>query len=151
MEEALARARRHTRAAVAEGLLAARALLDATSLTLSGRPAEDERALGLIARGMEDLAARLSNADEGVPSAVVDAILDALDAEIARWEQRATNDSDARAVLRAFLGVREILWEFGLRRSGKAAPRSRPTPTGEPRRDPEPVRPARVRRVEVQG
>ena len=48
-------------------------------------------------------------------------MLDALDAEIARWETKARQDADARAVLRAFLGVRELLWELGMRPSAPAA------------------------------
>ncbi|MDZ7632890.1 MAG: hypothetical protein U5K74_16510 [Gemmatimonadaceae bacterium] len=35
-------------------------------------------------------------------------------------EMRARHDPEARAVLRAFLGVREILWEFGLRPRAEA-------------------------------
>jgi hypothetical protein len=42
-------------------------------------------------------------------------IAEALDAEVARWQARAESDPEARAVLRAFLGLRELLWEFGIR------------------------------------
>jgi hypothetical protein len=77
------------------------------------------------------------------------AIAEALDAEIARWELRAQDDADARAVLRAFLGMRELLWEFGVRRSQAGGP---------PREDeaihrPAPARRARprVQRVRVEG
>ena len=42
-------------------------------------------------------------------------LAEALDLEIERWERRAREDPDARAVLRAFLGVRELLWELGIR------------------------------------
>jgi hypothetical protein len=49
---------------------------------------------------------------------LLDSIADALDAEIVRWEQLAADDLEARSVLRAFLGLRELLWEFGVRRSG---------------------------------
>ncbi|MGH7286571.1 MAG: hypothetical protein ACREI8_00945, partial [Myxococcota bacterium] len=63
---------------------------------------------------------------------------------IARWEERARQDGEARAVLRAFLGVRELLWEFGIRRPDEpAAPRAerRAAKRGGPR----------VQRVRVQG
>ena len=62
--------------------------------------------------------------------------------EIERWEARSARDPDARAVLRAFLGLRELLWELGLRSDAKAEPES-----GN-RRD-SPPRPARkARRVQ---
>jgi len=71
----------------------------------------------------------------------------ALDAEIARWEKRAAADGDARAVLRAFLGLRELLWEVGVR--------PRPEPAAPPAargRKAGPDRPqGRVQRVHVEG
>ena len=51
-------------------------------------------------------------------------MVEALDAEIARWEERAKTDDDARAMLRAYLGLREILWELGVRPESARGKRS---------------------------
>jgi hypothetical protein len=126
--EALARAREHGRAAVAEALAALRALLDAAALAGTGVPAADHRGLAAAARWLDGLDARA-----GSPSLLV-SVAEALDAEIARWEERAQDDPDARAVLRAFLGLRELLWEFGLRPPARARPRRREAePAARPR------------------
>jgi hypothetical protein len=146
VEEALTRAADHGRRAAAEALLAARALLDALSLALHGSPSEERRILGLAGRALDDLSATLA----GGPGAesVLDAVAGALDAEIARWEARSRDDADARAVLRAYLGLREILWELGVRPAdgaptdGAGADAARGGRSG-PRR--------RVQRVPVQG
>jgi hypothetical protein len=147
-EQALARARSHARTALAEVLRAVEALLDAVSLVAGGEPAERRRFLGPLARTLEGLAADLEGAAREGSRPLLHAVAEALDAEIARWEIRARDDSDARAVLRAFLGVRELLWEFGVRRpesgphGGSAGARPRPRPR--------PARP-RVQRVHVEG
>jgi hypothetical protein len=147
VEQALAESLQHARQAIAEGLLAARSLLDAASIAINGKPAILEAGetrgatdlrlvIATLARGLDELidAARSSDAD--LPQPVVDAILGALDTEILRWEQRSRTDPDARAVLRAFLGLREILWELGLRgRDGEDQQESR-------RKDPAEDRPA---------
>jgi hypothetical protein len=170
VEEALERARRHGRAATAEAIAAVRALLDAASLGVSGEPSESHAGLASLARGLDELAASFASESSDRSSPMVEAILDALDSEIRRWEARSAGDMEARAVLRAFLGVREILWEFGLRRGeagGAEPPRQHSAETGEPtpRRgasqagksrmhaDPKPPRRSRrrVQRVEVQG
>jgi len=116
--EALERARQHARAAVAEALYALHALFDAASLATTGVPAEAQRGLASLARTLEDVAGAFG-AGEGASLLV--AVVDALDAEITRWEERAAHDPDARAVLRAYLGVRELLWELGVRRPPSAA------------------------------
>ena len=110
---ALSRARRHARNSVSEGILAVRALLDAVAL-LQGVPAESNRALEGVAHWLERLAEGIAP-DAASDAALTRALAEALDAEIARWERRAQEDGDARAVLRAFLGVRELLWELGVR------------------------------------
>lgn len=120
-EEALASAAQHARAALAEALAAVHALLDAASLAASGEPAATRRLLGPLARALEGLAADLDRAGRERSLPLLAAIAEALDAEIARWELRAQEDADARAVLRAFLGMRELLWEFGVRRSEAGA------------------------------
>ena len=121
---ALARARRHAKNAVGEALEAVRALLDAASLATSGAPAASSPLFasvdGWIARASRGL-----SADGGLSDGLAAEIAAALEHEIARWEQRAKSDDDARPVLRAFLGLREVLWELGVR-----APRSS---AGEPR------------------
>jgi hypothetical protein len=130
--EALARARAHGRAALAETLAALQALLDAAALGASGVPAAEHRGLAAAARWLEGLADGLA-ARGGSPSLLV-SVAEALDAEIARWEERARDDPDARAVLRAFLGLRELLWEFGLRPPARARPRrSEAEPAARPR------------------
>jgi hypothetical protein len=122
-EEALARARRHARCALSEAVAAAHALLDAAALATNGAPARSTRALAPIARLLDGVEQGLAP-DSGAASApLLNAFAEALDAEIARWEARSRDDAEARAVLRAFLGVRELLWELGLRRRD-AAPES---------------------------
>ncbi len=125
VEEALALALRHGRNAIAEAILAGRALLDAAALGLTGHPVTSEgdaapandavRALARAVEGLETLATRLRADDPEATQRLVDALLAALETEIERWEGRAHSDPDARAVLRAFLGLRELLWELGLR------------------------------------
>ena len=115
--EALARARRHTHSAIAEALAAIRALLDASSLALTGEASAANAILGPLARILEGLRAEFDGvAATGEAAALLRSIAEALDAEIARWQARAESDPEARAVLRAFLGLRELLWEFGIRR-----------------------------------
>ncbi len=133
VEEALARARRHARAAVGEGLEAVRALLEAAALATPGVPTGAQRLLSLASDALQELAATLG-AEDRVTQA-------ALDAEIARWEARARDDTEARAVLRAFLGLRELLWELGVRPEGGA--RARGAKRARARR--------KVERVPVQG
>jgi len=115
--EALAHAREHARAAASEAIAALRALLDAVSLGASGKPCEAHAGMATLAKSLDEVSASLAGETDVRSSAMVEAILDALDEEIRRWEVRSVGDVEARAVLRAFLGVREILWEFGLCRS----------------------------------
>lgn len=143
VEEALTRARRHSRAALSEALAAAQALLDAASLGTRGEPAGTHRALGSLSRALEQASRQLSEDTGRLAGPVVEAILDALDSEILRWEERSAEDTEARAVLRAFLGLREILWEFGLRRddapaSARSDARARASTRTRSRRDQEP-------------
>ena len=116
--EALERARAHARSAAAEALASLHALLDAAALAASGQPSEFHGLLGPLAKLLEGLAERLGHEGEPVGAPILVAVTEALDAEIARWEDRAREDPEARAVLRAFLGLREVLWEFGVRRGG---------------------------------
>jgi hypothetical protein len=115
VSEALARARWHVRAAIAEALLALRALLDALSCATHGGPAGARQVLTRAAASLDMLSDALASGDRIAEPALVHALADALDAEIVRWETRARDDEEARAVLRAFLGLRELLWELGVR------------------------------------
>ena len=138
VQEALVRARRHARASLAEAVAAVRALLDAAALATAGVPSDEQRRLSGLAATLDALAAQLApdGAGEGPP--LLAAVYEALDDEIERWEERSREDADARPVLRAFLGLREILWELGVR----------PTQPGAPA---EPPRGARVQRVPVES
>ncbi len=141
LNEALARARRHAKSAVAEALEAARALLDAASLAASGAPAAENALFDSIDRWFAR-ASRGWAAEGGLSDGLGAEIAAALEQEIARWEQRAKSDDDARPVLRAFLGLREVLWELGVRApcGGAGAAPSEDAPG-----------PRRVQRVAVQG
>ncbi len=147
VEAALARARDHARNAVAEGIEAGRALLDAASLATSGARAAEHPTFASADRWLHRASHAIAT-QTGEASALLDAIAQALDAEIERWEARAARDPEARAVLRAFLGVRELLWELGVRRD----PKSPPVPRKEPRkRSDRKVRRRNVTRVPVEG
>jgi hypothetical protein len=158
VKAALEACARHGRNALSEALLAARALLDAISLGMTGAPAShaqhpDEasdlrRGLAGIAEAIDLVAASIAGgpADAGLPLA--DVIGAALDQEIRRWEDRSRIDPEARAVLRAFLGLREVLWELGLRPTEAASPTTRHGPTSAAKT--RPARPQRVRRIVVE-
>jgi hypothetical protein len=137
LEEALARAARHGRSAAAEALAAGRALVEAAALASTGRPVANDGGLGLILRTLDELGASLSAGLEAPAGVLLRSVLEGLDAEIARWESRAADDPEARAVLRAYLGLREILWELGVRPDAEAKPKRRPK--------------GRVQRVPVEG
>ena len=130
-EEALQRAAGHARRACAEALEAVRALLDAASLGLTGQTAEKHAAFAMFSEFLGDLSGRIAVKETDI----VPLILDALGQEISRWEARSKDDPEARSVLRAFLGLREILWEFGIQGSGKADE----PPGQEPRRQSQPA------------
>jgi hypothetical protein len=157
--EALVRAARHARLAAAEALAAWRALVDAGALLATGGPSARVRGLGGLSRAALEVEAALRGGTGAGGEALVRALAEALDTEIARWEARSAEDPDARAVLRAFLGLRELLWEIGVRVPAEAA--EAPDPAGA-RVRPEPRRPgvaaprarrrgARVERVPVEG
>ena len=154
--EALARARQHARSSASEAVSALRALLDAAALATSGLPSDANRLLAPLAQLLEGLARALAPDSDAVSAPLLTALADALDAEIARWEARARDDAEARAVLRAFLGVRELLWELGLRRRESPQPEPGDAPgSSGPAQRPNPARPVRrrprVQRIPVQG
>jgi len=154
--EALERARAHARSAAGEALASLHALLDAASLAASGRPSEFHGLLGPLAKLLEGLAERLGHQGEPIGAPILEAVTEALDAEIARWEDRAQEDPEARAVLRAFLGLREVLWEFGVRRGGQngggPGDEAEPSAAGpRARRSVRHSRQPRVQRVPIEG
>jgi hypothetical protein len=149
--EALGRARRHGRRAAAEAIDALHALLEAATLGATDRPPAEDGARAPLFALLAGLAAALRDDAEEPTAPSWSALADAVDAEIARWEERARDDPDARQVLRAFLGLREMLWEFGLRsRAGGGDPRSEPARPAASR-PPAAAGPPRVQRVRVQG
>lgn len=119
--EALLRARQHAKRGVSEVILAVRALLDAAALSLGRQPAHSHALFAPLSQVLDEWSVRLGRSDDDVGVL----ILDALESEIARWESRSQEDEEARSVLRAFLGLREFLWELGIRPTaspGDAAP-----------------------------
>ena len=144
VEEALRRAAVHARTAVAETIAALRALLDAVALVATNGPAKSSDGLASLARIHDEHEEQIAPTNETTrpaSAALLSALAEALDEEIARWEQRARRDPEARAVLRAFLGLRELLWEMGVRPEQQTPP--------EPARDAD--EPPRVQRVQVHG
>jgi len=111
------RAHSHAQLALSETVAVVRALLDILSLVVTGVPAARNQNLRELAQLLDQFSSSLAASAASPPSQM---LLDALDAQIARWERRSKNDPDARAVLRAFLGLREILWESGFRSSPEA-------------------------------
>ena len=119
LDEALARARRHGRKAALETVSALRAVTEAAALATKGEPTSAHRLRGQLWRVLEEVGSTLARASDRV--GLLDGATLALDAEIARWEARSKRDPEARAVLRTFLGLREILWELGLRQKTRTA------------------------------
>ncbi len=140
--EALARARQHGRKAATEALAAVQALLDAGALAGMGVPARGSAAAPLI-ESLERARDWLGGDPDGP---VLEGVFDALDEEVGRWEQRSREDPDARLVLRAFLAVREVLWEVSRRGSAAARPEAPPRPREEAK-----TAPPKLRRVQVEG
>lgn len=151
VEEALARARRHGRAALRESTAAARWLVEAASLA-TGAPSDERRWLGQLVSLLDALRFGLDDGAGPVSSRLLESVAEALDEEIARWEERGQEDPEARAVLRAFLGLREILWELGVRprpRSERSASEEASRRGSRPDGRSRPDRP--VQRVPVEG
>ncbi|MBW2500966.1 MAG: hypothetical protein JRF61_27095 [Deltaproteobacteria bacterium] len=114
-DEAVERARRHLRAATIEGLEAARAVLEAALAAAGTQETPPGSLPGRIRQSLEELAEGLRSGRRiTLPSAFVDPLTEALEGEIARWRLRSRDDPDARLVLRAFQGLRELLEEMGI-------------------------------------
>jgi len=158
--EALERARQHSRAAATEATAAVRALLDAAALGATGSTSGNIPALQSVRGSLDDLHRWLEGGQAS--TGVVIALAEALETEIRRWETRGAEDEEARAVLRAFLGLRELLWELGVRTpagspaaadsprepSAEAPEVAVPAPTPTPKQAP---RSAQIHRIPVEG
>jgi len=156
IEEALARSLQHARNALSEALLSASALIDAASLATSAQgagPGPQARPGGSsLSRTLDELARKLAGKNATSPTqGGLTRLLDALEGEIARWEMRAEEDPDARTVLRAFLGLREIIWEIQRSpeerdcRKGDHRQSDRPASGSEPQERSASAKPVRVR------
>ena len=161
IDEALRRSAQHARNAIAEALLAGHALLDAVALATTGRAAsartDEPRAhighagLASLAERIRLLASSVRGKEADLPEDWTHAILEALDQEIGRWEERSRGDPDARAVLRAFIGLRELLWEFGLRDSQATDSHKSHSEPDLSKSDRGAGRAPRVQRIKVEG
>jgi len=136
VEDALRRARAHGRLAAAESVAALSALIDAGAL--SAGPLQEEGALATLRETLDRVRMWLDPEGGRDAVSVLESVSAALDEEVERWEEKSREDPDARAILRAFLAVREVIWEF----SARSAPAANA---------PESARPARPRRVPVEG
>lgn len=147
-EAAFVRARGHLRRSTLEGLEAARALIQAAILSSGVTSASRDSIVGGLQRGLEELIAGFrENATFVFPSALGEPLAEALETEINRWEKRSQTDPDARPVLRAFLGLRELLWELGLRRD--EPPRNTPPGPSNQRDRPPATKRDRVQRFKI--
>jgi len=143
----------HLRQATLEGLEAARALIHAAAHTSGlAEPSGDSSAdswASHLQRNLEDLIAGLrKNGSFTLPAALTEPFATAVEAEIKRWEQRSQTDPDARLVLRAFLGLRELLWELGMRHD--PAPTSKRSSTNPERPASEGPERDRVQRFDIE-
>jgi hypothetical protein len=152
--EALAEARRHAQRAASESAAALRALLDAATLAAQGELANAGR-LAPLADALEQVASWLHPDGEESGEAVLRALADGLDAEIARWEAKSREDPEARSVLRAFLAVREVLFEMSTRFTAPREDAADVSAADTDERSPRPPRARRgrrrVERVAVEG
>ena len=116
IEQALARSLQHARNSASEALMATRALMDALSILLANEPvvrhAQPNSPIANLAGAIERWAGTLRGPEPDRSSPGLPEVLRALETEIDRWALRAQTDPNARTVLHAFLGMREILWEF---------------------------------------
>lgn len=153
MRQAFERALGHAQTAAAESVAGVRAMIDAASIGVTGAPADRNPNLGELASLLDQLERTLSGEAPSFRNAAINSVLRAVDREVARWEARSKDDPDARAVLRVFLGMREVLWEIGVRPQRKSSARSerpkasrnKPRETGK-----RPGGRARVQRIPIQ-
>ena len=151
--EALKRARRHGSAAAFEGIAMLQALIEAAALASGGRGAAASGPRNPFATLLEGLGEEFARGTAERSSEWLASLAAAVDSEIAHWETRARDDTEARTVLRAFLGLREVLWEFGVKREPVATEHVAPKPskTTEPSRAKTAPGRSRVQRIRVEG
>ena len=114
IQEAIDRARTHLRRAARESIEASLALIEAAQL--AGGLEERSALVGNLTKALDDWIEALDQERAiRMPTAFIEPLEQALNAEIERWEKRSATDDSARPVLRAFLGLRELLWELGMR------------------------------------
>ena len=102
--------------------------------------------VGQLQEQLEDLIAVLrGSASFAMPRALAAPLSAAIEIEIKRWEERSRTDPDARLVLRAFLGMRELLWEVSTRDDGARTP-AEPRSNADPRKATRP----RVQRFDIE-
>ena len=133
VDEALARARTHGRRAASEAVAALQALIEAGALTQG--PLADEGQLATLRHALQRAQVWLDPEGGRDPAEVLAGITQVLDEEVLRWEARSREEPEARAILRAFLAVREVLWELSAREGGKPESDAAPAPSA-PRRVP---------------
>lgn len=163
-DDAMARARGHLRASTIESLEAARALIEAARHAADASPPAPDSLAGDLDAALDAwIEALRSGRRLSLPPRLALPLLRALEREIERWQARSHRDGDARVVLRAFLGLRELLWELGVRgatATGRAAPPDRGArakrAAGAPPKSATEVREApsaaeRVQRFDVEG
>jgi hypothetical protein len=132
VDEALERARVHLVQAALEAIEAARALLEAAIKSSGLVEGSEDSITENLRHTLENLRTALrENASVVFPQRLAEPLAEALESEIKRWERRSQTDEDARPVLRAVLGLRELLWDLGMRREGAPA-KARPAPDARP-------------------
>ena len=122
VEEALVQSRQHARLALSEVLRSVSCLIDAAALALGAgqNPILDTGWTALVS-AIDEVAGKLAGVRvEETQADGVSEILTALEVEIARWKGRASQDEHAQAVLIAFMGLHEMVWE--MRHAREAAP-----------------------------
>lgn len=119
VDQAITRARVHVGNAARESVAAIAAILEAGGRASGLDPEQTERLAAQVARRFEEQVGLLRDGAL-FPASLSKPLEEALAREIERWEKRSQRDPDARAVLRAFLGLRELLWELGLARDPSA-------------------------------
>jgi hypothetical protein len=149
VDQALQRARMHLRNSMLEGLEGLRALLEAVAHASGQTSASTDSLIGQIQTQIEDLISMVRDrASFVLPKIVLLPLNEAVETEIKRWQERAKHDPDARLVLRAFLGMRELIWEFSHPRGGADGPAETRTKR-TPKKPAEPTR-NRVQRFDIE-
>ena len=123
--EALGRAAAHGRRALSEALAALGALIEAGGRAALGPEAEQHEWLQPVLASLEGLRSSLEDDEDRDARDLLASVHAAVDEQIHHWERQSEKDPSARSVLRAFLAVRELLWEFGARgpdESGSSQP-----------------------------